>query len=652
MAGSPTKPNNDGLTSFKRHGIAAAAFGLFAVLWTFPLATNLFGQIPGDGPGDNLQFLWNYWWMRQALAGGLDVYYTSFMFAPVGAPLILHTLTALPAFVAATVLAPLPVVAAMNVMILVSLFLNAFCAYLLAWRVTGDRGAAMIGGLTFAGSSYLAGHLYGHFNLTSAWTLPLFAMTALEAVKGRKAWAVLTGVVLAATAYTDYYYLILECAVGAAIAATAAADWSVTFQGRGSTARTRITRVVAGLAVLTALVIATILLTGGVAFDAGGLTISIRGLFNPLQIFWLFVALWLWLRLRPRITVARAAQRAPMLPAILIALVTMAVGAAPVIGHAVALIRGGDYVTQTYFWRTAPSGIDLATLAIGPPFHGIVGLPVRSVYDRLGIVPIVLAAFALARYRDTRAVRQWSAVGLIFFVWALGPHLMVLGRNTGMILPGAFLRYIPIVNNARIPGRAMVVVSLAVALLAAVTVSRWRPVSGRRPLALAALALCLVAESLPAPFPVTTLSAPAFYETLRDRPEAGAVCELPLEVRDGLTAGRGAMSEIVFFYQTIHARPLVGGYLSRLPASVAAAYARDPLLNGLLDLSKPGADQDPPPALADAGIAAERLRANGIAFVVLDRAAAPARLTEYVETVLPLDLVATEGARSLYVVRK
>ena len=75
-------------------------------------------------------------------------------------------------------------------------------------------------------------------------------------------------------------------------------------------------------------------------------------------------------------------------------------------------------------------------------------------------------------------------------------------------------------------------------------------------------------------------------------------------------------------------------------------------MNGLLDLSKPGADQDPPPALADAGIAAERLRANGIAFVVLDRAAAPARLTEYVETVLPLDLVATEGARSLYVVRK
>jgi hypothetical protein len=77
------------------------------------------------------------------------------------------------------------------------------------------------------------------------------------------------------------------------------------------------------------------------------------------------------------------------------------------------------------------------------------------------------------------------------------------------------------------------------------------------------------------------------------------------------------------------------------------------LLNGLLQLSEPAEEdgEDGPPALADADAAAERLAANGIAFVVLDRAAAPARLTQYVETVLPLDLVVTEGQRSLYVVR-
>jgi hypothetical protein len=142
----------------------------------------------------------------------------------------------------------------MNVTILASLFLNGFCAYLLAWRVTGDRGAAIIGGLTFGGSSYLSGHLHGHFNLTGAWTVPLFAMTALEAMKGRKAWAFAAGIVLAATAYNDYYYLILECVLGSVIVAAALGDWSVTFQGRGSAARTRATRIVAGLTALAAIV--------------------------------------------------------------------------------------------------------------------------------------------------------------------------------------------------------------------------------------------------------------------------------------------------------------------------------------------------------------------------------------------------------------
>jgi hypothetical protein len=197
----------------------------------------------------------------------------------------------------------------------------------------------------------------------------------------------------------------------------------------------------------------------------------------------------------------------------------------------------------------------------------------------------------------------------------------------------------------------MVVVSLAMALLAAVGAKAWRPASGRRSLVFAGLALCLVVESLPAPFPVTRLSAPGLYETLRDRPEAGAVCELPLGLRDGF-GERGSMSESVLYYQTIHARPIVGGYLSRLSASVLAFYANDPLLNGLLQLSEPATTaESAPPALANAGIAAERLKANGIAFVVLDRASASPLLIEYVEKVLPLTLVETEGERSLYVVR-
>src|SRR5712691_9656731 len=89
--------------------------------------------------------------MRTALASGLTFFHTTYLFVPTGTDLTLHTHTALPAFLGAAVLGGLSVVAAQNLTILAALFLNGFCAYLLAWRVTRDHGAAMIGGIVFGG---------------------------------------------------------------------------------------------------------------------------------------------------------------------------------------------------------------------------------------------------------------------------------------------------------------------------------------------------------------------------------------------------------------------------------------------------------------------------------------------------------------------
>lgn len=645
----------------RRHGAAAVLFAALAVVWTFPLITSLSGQVLGPGPGDNLQFLWNFWWVRTALAHGLDVYQTAYMFAPVGSSLTLHTLTALPAVVAATALSGLPIATAMNLTILASLFLNGFCAYLLALRTTQDRGASVIGGIVFCGSSYLACHLNGHFNLTTAWTVPLFAMTAIEAMQGKKGWAALAGIVLAITAYTDYYYVILECALAVAIAATTGRDWSIVLSGQVSTARIRLARIAGVLLAVAALAVAAIVATGGFSIPIGSRTISAHGLFNPLQIFWLLGMSWLWLKYRPRIVSTSACSRPRVLASVAILIATFLVGATPIIRNTIALFMKGDYVTQTYFWRSAPNGVDLGTLVLGPPFHGLLGEPIRRIDTALGIdeieavawlgiVPLVLAIAALRRHRDIPAVRQWAVIGSIFFVWALGPHLMVFGHDTAMILPGVFLRYIPIVNNARIPSRAMVNVSLALAILSAVGAARWRPSFANRSIMLTGLGVLIIAESIPAPFSVTTLSSPHLYETLRDRPETGAVCELPLGIRDGF-GGRGKMDDVVLFYQTIHQRPLVGGYLSRTSPALRSAYAADRLLDGLLKLSE-SADLSTPGSLPDTHLAAERLEADGIAFVVLDQRTAPPGLTEYVRNVLPLELIATEGDRTLYVVKR
>jgi hypothetical protein len=53
--------------------------------------------------------------------------------------------------------------------------------------------------------------------------------------------------------------------------------------------------------------------------------------------------------------------------------------------------------------------------------------------------------------------------------------------------------------------------------------------------------------------------------------------------------------------------------------------------------------------LPDRELAGERLRANGIAFVMLNRTTASPELRTYVERVLPLTMIAQGDDRALYV---
>lgn len=620
-------------------------------------------HVPGGGAGDNVNFLWNFWWMREALESPARFFFTTALFAPYGADLTLHTHTALNALAGGTVLSSASPIAALNLTILASLFLNGMCAYVLAWRLTRNAGASTIAGLIFAGSPYVTAHLNGHFNLTSAWTIPLFAMACIEAFGGPKRaalqpstkWAVAAGLILGATAYIDYYYVIYQIAFAILAAALAAGDWSI--EVRGPTARTeRVARVFAGLVLLDVVIIAGILATGGFDTTVAGVRVLAREVFNPLQTLWVLLAIAVLLHWRPAVRVRRVDGPLARFAFVALAIIGLvfALVAAPIAMNALALLQRGDYVTQTYFWRSAPKGIDLATLLLGNPFHGLWGSAVQQSYRWLdvdvveqgawlGVVPIILAGLAVGRRGTSHDVRFWLTTGVVFFVWALGPHLMAFGANTGMILPQTLLRYIPLAANARLPGRAIVFVYLATAVLGSLAIAEWQKRS-RDNLALAAIALLIVVDFIPAPFPLGAIDRPAIYETLRDRPEPGALLELPAGIRDGMFA-RGFLDHRVLAYQMIHGRPIVGGFVARLPPAIIAGYESDPLIAALLSLSE--RNGSPVGALPDRRQAGELLAKNGITFVMLNREHAPPALVEYTDP-LPLVIVATEGQRTLY----
>ena len=655
----------------------ALAFAALAVGWSYPLVTHLASSLPGPGPGDNVAFLWNAWWARTALQHSGSYWNTWALFAPSGASLVLHSHTALPALASATVLGRLPLVVAHNVTLLVGLFLNGYCAYLLARRVSGDPVGALVGGIVYAGAPFVWLHLWGHANLVHAWTLPLFVLAFGRALDRRSyRSAVLAGLVCGLTIYVDYYYLLYEVILGFLLAVYRSTVWSLVSARNSRAAVSLVFKLVFALLVADVAVIIAILLTGGFRVDLGSFVLSARDVYNPLQAFWLLSAacVVLWLRLRIRVRVLPTVRSDRLLGVIGCTAATFAVAGAPVLWQGGLLTARGEYAAPPIMWRSGPRGIDLGTAILGNAAHGIWGPTVRAglisrgidVVESVawfGVTPVVLSIVAVRSMRrrtqdetplalrntDANVLRLWLAVGAVFLVWSLGPHLTLFGVDTAMTLPNAVLRYVPIVANARMPGRAVVVCYLAVAVLSAAGVRGLRQTT-RGYSAVAASIVALAVEFVAAPFPLTPLDHPAVYDVLAENRRPGAVLELPVGFRDGF-GERGWMDPMGLYYQTIHQRPMIGGFLARLPVHITAGTREEPVLAGLLAASRPDPRTRFPSSRFSSEDAAGWLRQRHIAFVVFNRTIAPPELTSIVDGVLPLERVAVRDGRELYAVR-
>src|SRR5581483_3210176 len=134
------------------------------------------------------------------------------------------------------------------------------------------------------------------------------------------------------------------------------------------------------------------------------LIVAIADNFNLRQAFWILVAIGAWIYYSPRFTAEHQPSRGAFARAA-VTLAAAALVASPIAWHAWDLARHGDYATQRYFWRSAPAGIDLATLVLGDPFQRVWGPAVTRAYAALGIdgieavawlgiVPLALAVYA------------------------------------------------------------------------------------------------------------------------------------------------------------------------------------------------------------------------------------------------------------------
>jgi hypothetical protein len=243
--------------------------------------------------------------------------------------------------------------------------------------------------------------------------------------------------------------------------------------------------------------------------------------------------------------------------------------------------------------------------------------------------------------------RTWAALGVTFAALALGPFVHVAGINTFVPGPWAFLRYVPIIGMARTPARFSIVLMLVVSVMFAGALTwlgqRWPRHRSRLLMVVAAL---LVFELLPVPRVLYSAEVPAIYQHLASIPEDAGVLDLPFGMRDG-TSSYGDFSARSQFFQTVHHKPLAGGYLSRISRRRIADARRDPMLDALMTLSE-GRHVDPrlEPLLLQQGPA---FAAKGrIGFVVIDRQRATPALRAFAIRAFRLTLLESDGTFELY----
>jgi hypothetical protein len=209
---------------------------------------------------------------------------------------------------------------------------------------------------------------------------------------------------------------------------------------------------------------------------------------------------------------------------------------------------------------------------------------------------------------------------------------------------------VPIVGMARSPSRLAVVTILGLSMLAGFAIEalyrRYRDV-GWAGAASLAVVLALAIELTPVPRPLYTAVVPEVYRLIAAADEdPGRLMELPYGIRDG-TSSLGNFDPSSQYFQTLHRRPLIGGYLSRVSGWRKRENLKNPMLRALRTLSEGqaiSADWREEARLSRDAF----LRRACVSFVIVSKSRASEDLQEFAVDALSLMMLHQDNEYALY----
>ena len=628
--------------------VVTVSYAIAAAILTWPLVRHLTTTLLGDPAGDTGVYVWNLWIFRHELV--LHSHFpfsTDHIFAYTGGvDFSLHNYTPLAGLVGLPLVPWLGVVGAFNVALLAFLTTSGVGVFLLGRQIGLRSVTAWAAGVLFIAAPLVTARETAHLSLITNAALPLFLCALLRTFdRPRLRSGVLVGFLVAVATYSDAYYGIYCVMMGAFLLA-----WRflrLERKGLGATP-SRAIRAIDVVCLIVAAVVFWQVVSRTTVFFIGPIRVTVS-LYTPMLVLVLLGGLRVWLTWRPSLRVddPESQLRALIGPGILAVTVCLAL-LTPILAGVASRYAQGRLPNVVTYWRSSPRGVDLLAYVVPNPNHMWFGRwterwllpPAADSFPEFvaSFSLVALAAIALAAWRRVLP-RMWVAFTAVFVLLSLGPFIHVAGVNTFVIGPWALLRYVPMIGMARAPSRFAIVAAMGLSLLFAFALDAWLASGHKRwKISAGLLGLLIALEVVPGQRRLHSAEVPEVYRLIAtvDGPdEQGRLLELPTGVRDG-TSSIGDFSASTEFFQTIHRRPLVGGYLSRVSELRKRENLQSPVLRALYALSeRPGPLPDD--VVAEARRSRDAFLARScVAYVIVDKRRASSELRAFALDVLTL----------------
>ncbi len=192
-------------------------------LKTHVLSGDIFNW-PNKG-GDEVVFVWMYWWVQKALASGTSLLDCDWIFPPTGANLTMRSIPFLPVILTYPLGRTLGPIAGNNLMVFLMVVTGGWCYYIFLIRTLSvSRFSAFVTGALFGFCPWFVWKAGGHYNMIGAcwWAT---ALGAVITAYSRKAFTLRSALLFAVFLWATFWSSFVEFFMLGIILALTVAVW-------------------------------------------------------------------------------------------------------------------------------------------------------------------------------------------------------------------------------------------------------------------------------------------------------------------------------------------------------------------------------------------------------------------------------------------